>query len=326
MVDLTDLVRSSCRAVVAGAQLVAIDDEALARLADELTGELATAAARPTTADRRRPPRRSAQDVEASVALVVALDAINFGSGWHDVVRKSPGSSGARTMAAALRAHAGRHGPLTAPHLAALTPARCADIFGQDPSGEAGELVALFARSLNELGHVVAERHDGSFTALVEGAAGSAVALADSLLALGTYRDRVVLDGRQVHFYKRAQITPADLWRELPDVGCCAFTDLDRLTAFADNLVPHVLRVDGVLRYDHELAAAIDAGSLLAHGSRGEVEIRAAGVEAVERLVGVLAGRDVACRPMDVDLALWQRGAGPRYKAVRRHRSCSTAY
>ncbi len=60
-------------------------------------------------------------------------------------------------------------------------------------------------------------------------------------------------------FYKRAQILPADLAL----AGVAEFDDLDELTIFADNLVPHVLRVDGVLAYDDELAAQIDAGELL---------------------------------------------------------------
>ena len=47
-----------------------------------------------------------------------------------------------------------------------------------------------------------------------------------------------------VGFWKRAQIVPNDLAL----AGVAEFDDLDRLTIFADNLVPHVLRVDGVLR------------------------------------------------------------------------------
>lgn len=321
MAELTDLVRRSCRAVVADARLVAVDEGALSRLADDLA---AGAAGEPAPSPADGGP--AGGDDEAAVALVVALDAVNFGSGWHDVVRKRPGLSGARTMAAGLRDHAARSGPLTAAGLASLSTADCARIFGQDVDGEAGELVALFARSLNELGRFVAQRHRGSFLALVEAAGGSAAALARSLLDLPSYRDRSVLDGREVHLYKRAQITAADLARELPGVACCRFHGLDRLTAFADNLVPHVLRVDGVLRYDPGLAATIDAGALLPAGSRGEVEIRAAGVEVVERLVALLGERGVRRRAMDLDLALWERGGTARYKAVRRHRARSVFY
>ena len=44
-------------------------------------------------------------------------------------------------------------------------------------------------------------------------------------------------------FYKRAQIAANDLHL----AGVVDFADIDRLTIFADNLVPHVLRLDGVL-------------------------------------------------------------------------------
>ena len=117
---------------------------------------------------------------------------------------------------------------------------------------------------------------------LVEAADGSAERLA-TLLARGMrfFDDR--------GFYKRAQIVPSDLAL----AGAASFDDLDRLTIFADNLVPHVLRVDGVLRYDPELAARIDAGELLPQG-RAEQEIRACALHACEQLAartGIAAAR-----------------------------------
>ena len=91
---------------------------------------------------------------------------------------------------------------------------------------------------------------------------------------------------------------------------------LARLTVFADNLVPHVLRVEGVLVYDTPLAARIDAGDLVPHASPEEVEIRACGVTACERLAAA-----TGVRPALVDFVLWNRGQQPRYKAVPRHRT-----
>ena len=44
-------------------------------------------------------------------------------------------------------------------------------------------------------------------------------------------------------FFKRAQIAANDLVL----AGVAEFADIDRLTVFADNLLPHVLRLDGVL-------------------------------------------------------------------------------
>jgi uncharacterized protein YhaN len=97
--------------------------------------------------------------------------------------------------------------------------------------------------------------------------------------------------------------------------------DLDRLTAFADNLVPHVLRLDGVLRLDPDLEQRIEAGELLEHGSPEEVELRACTVHAAELL-------SVATQlsPAEIDAILWNRGAAERYKSLPRPRSRNTAY
>jgi hypothetical protein len=119
-----------------------------------------------------------------------------------------------------------------------------------------------------------------------------------------------------VGFWKRAQITPNDLVL----AGVAEFSDLDRLTIFADNLVPHVLRVDGVLRYEPALAARIDAEELLPPGAE-EREIRACAVHACEIL-----SRRLGVPARSIDVALWQRGQSPEYKAVPRHRTRTVFY
>jgi hypothetical protein len=117
-------------------------------------------------------------------------------------------------------------------------------------------------------------------------------------------------------FYKRAQIAAADLAL----AGVARFGDLDRLTIFADNLVPHVLRCEGVLRYDAALAAHIDAGRLLPAGAQ-EREIRACAVHACE----LLAAR-LGTTAHELDNALWSRGQAPEFKALPRHRTRSVYY
>ena len=94
----------------------------------------------------------------------------------------------------------------------------------------------------------------------------------------------------------------------------------EALTIFADNLVPHVLRVDGVLRYSDELAAAIDAERLLPPGDQ-ELEIRACAVVACEAIAA-----DLGVPPRVLDNWLWNHGQQPRYKAIPRHRTRTTAY
>ena len=91
---------------------------------------------------------------------------------------------------------------------------------------------------------------------------------------------------------------------------------------FADNLVPHVLRLDGILTFDKNLIDRIDREELIEHGSPEEVEIRACAVHAVELIVAARPAATAA----QTDELLWLRGQRPRYKAVPRHRSRSTAY
>ena len=141
------------------------------------------------------------------------------------------------------------------------------------------ELMALFARALNDLGRFLDERFGGSFAAPVAAAAGSATRLVRILAEMPSFRDVSRYDELSVPFYKRAQLTAADLALAFGGEGPGRFTDLDRLTIFADNLVPHVLRVDGLLRYDETLAARIDrrgtAGGWLTGGG-GDPGLRAA--------------------------------------------------
>jgi hypothetical protein len=248
-------------------------------------------------------------DAEATAAAVLTLDAINFGSGWFPTLRKPPGLSGFRTVEAGLKAH----GPFSAAELAAMTAPQIAGTLGQDPTHE---LMGHFATHLRALGEHVLER--GSFLTLARAGDGSATALATELARLPTWRDVSPYDGDEVPFHKRAQIAAADLAR----AGVAPAGDLADLTLFADNLVPHVLRLDGVLELDPDLVERIETGTLLRHDSSEEVEIRACAVHAVELLVAAHG----ATTAMAVDDVLWHRGGEPRYKAVPRHRARTTDY
>ena len=99
------------------------------------------------------------------------------------------------------------------------------------------------------------------------------------------------------------------------------FDDLDRLTIFADNLVPHVLRVDGVLRLRRRRwRRGSTPASCCAPGAE-EREIRACAVHACE-----LIAAELGVPPRMLDTWLWNRGQEPRYKAVPRHRTRTVFY
>jgi hypothetical protein len=316
---MLDAVRASCARAAGAATLVHIDHERLAAYAFTLLDP----ARPPDVAD---PAHVAAGDTVTTVAFVLVLDTVNFGSGWFPVLRKRPGMTGYHTVATALKERHDRDGPFTADGLLALTFAECAELFGQDPTGPAAELISLFATALHEFGRLVLTRYDGRFEHVVESAEHSADRLARTLAELPSFRDTAAHRSGEVSFYKRAQITPADLALALDGHGLGRFDDLDRLTAFADNLVPHVLRVDGVLRYDDELVSRIDAGELIPSGSPSEVEIRACAVHAVELMRARLAENGDAASSAALDNVLWNRGQDARYKAQPRHRTRTTAY
>ncbi len=260
-------------------------------------------------------PDPEASDPETAAAYWLTLDAINFGSGWFPTLRKRDGRTGYRTISGGLTDRFRTLGAWSAEQLAAIDAPAIATVTGQDHDHP---LMELFATSLRDLGTRTEAEYAGSFAALADCAGGSAVGLAGQLGAWPCFADTARLDGIELPFRKRAQIAAADLAR----AGVIPAPDLGRLTMFADNLVPHVLRLDGVLAYAPDLLARIEAGALLEPGSREEVEIRACAVHAVELIA---AERPAECAA-EVDELLWNRGQGPRYKAQPRHRCRCTAY
>jgi hypothetical protein len=262
-----------------------------------------------------------------TLAFVITLDTINFGSGYFPHLRKLPGLSGYFTVATHLTETFRQRGPYSAQELCNLDVAECTRIFQQEQTDEAvTELMALFARALNDLGRYLLDRFEGSFVRLVEAASGSSERLVSLLAGMPFFQDVEPYGDLQVPFYKRAQLTAADLFLAFDRTGYGCFADLDRLTIFADNLVPHVLRCDGILHYDEDLARRIEAGELIPAGSPEEVEIRACAVHVVELLVQAVRedGRNV--NALGLDYLLWNRGQAPVYKARPRHRTRTVFY
>jgi Potential Queuosine, Q, salvage protein family len=297
---LTDHVRAACAQIAAEARSVRIDHERLDAFAPP-GGEV-----RDPGLD---PVRHYLEGAPEDVALyTLALDTINFGSGWFPTLAKrtDPASgrtvSGYFTVAWNLADHFRIERPWTAADLREMRTERVAEVLGQRADHE---LMSLYAQALRELGRVLGDRATLDFVAQ---AGGSAEALATLLASsLAFYDDR--------GFYKRAQIAGNDLAL----AGVAGFRDLDELTIFADNLVPHVLRCDGILRYDTALAARVDAEQLLPAGG-AEREIRACALHACELLSARLG---VPARVLD--MWLWTRGQAPEVKARPRHR-CRTVY
>lgn len=292
--SIADEVRASCAQIAGQAEHVRIDLDALDKI-------------EPAPPPALHEEFHYLEGESADVAdYMLALDAINFGSGWFPTLRKRSWEGrplgGYYTVSWALADHVRAHGSPTGEWLRAVDTREIAEILDQPADHE---LMSLYAQALRELGHFLG-KHRALDVAAQAGR--SAVRLAQMLAdGMAMFHDR--------GFYKRAQIVPNDLAL----AGVAEFDDLDRLTIFADNLVPHVLRCDGVLVYDEQLAATIDAGKRLTIGG-AEREIRACAVHACE-LISQRTG--VPARTLDT--WLWTRGQRPEYKSRPRHR-CRTVF
>ncbi|MCE9508131.1 MAG: queuosine salvage family protein [Alphaproteobacteria bacterium] len=252
-----------------------------------------------------------AADRRETAAYILALDSINFGSGYFHAGLEY------NTIAEGLKKTFER-GELSRPEQwAAATP----EYFSQALSAPVDELMVQFARHLRAAGEKIIAEYQGKVVNLLEEAGYSALKLANIVAAWDSFRDIHVYKGMEIPFLKRAQILAADM-----NLALGGFTDMDRLTIFADNMVPHVLRCDGILEYDAGLAAKIDSGALIPSGSEEEIEIRASAIHAAELMKQAAHRQGRMVMSVNLDHLLWHRGYEPELYQKPRHRTLTTDY
>lgn len=252
-----------------------------------------------------------------SAAYVFALDSINFGSAWFDDFLTY------ERVARGLK-HAFMQDEMnTADKWLRATPEMFRQIF-ELPAGKYEDLLKLFAHHMNVSGSMIRDFYEGDVLYLLEEAQGSAVRLVNTLGRWPTFHDVARLDGLEIPFMKRPQILAADIHLTFQGQGLGAFRDMNQLTIFADNMVPHVLRCEGILEYTPDLAARIDAGTEIAAGSREEAEIRATAIHAVELMQRTVAHRGITS--INLDHILWHKGEEPHIAGKPTHRTKTVWY
>ena len=196
--------------------------------------------------------------------------------------------------------------------------------------GGTTELQMLDERAaiLREAGATLLERHDGRFHNLVAAASPALYDDGDGVLELlvrdfPRFDDVAVYNGRTVRFYKLAQLAFWFLHVSLP--GGLGISDLDRLSAFADYIVPVGLRVLGIFRYSDALEQAIAGGRLIEAGSPWEVELRAHTIYATALLtdeVNALRPPELQVIVPQIDARFWV----PFHKTHKPHHLTRTIY
>lgn len=266
-------------------------------------------------------------NLEESLAYALIAESVNCGSGYSDALIAEGwdirDGSIYFSVTGALKNYFDMNGPMTAQQAMTLSEEDSAALCGFDRTKPVqAQVNEIFVTAMNELGAYITHEFDGSFTSFVESGRGSVNNMLRALTALSYYNDMPRYKGRTIPVFKRGQHTIAVL-----DLVCerhkhHIWDDIERLTMFADNAVPHVLRVDGLLTYSDELADKIARGEMLPAGSEEEVEIRCCAGRLVE-LIAQQRGQIAR----DIDFNLWHRSVeDPRYSETPTHKTCTIYY
>jgi len=299
-------VLESTRRVMDAARDVSIDQDAVEHLASRL-------ADRGVEAPAWRVWPHWWEDSDRAADYVLVLDALNFcfwGEPRWRVEYEGRVLDGYWALAACLRYALEADVPLLDPeYLASFDEFAAAELF----EGEAEiPLLAERIANLREVGRGLLDA-GGSFAEIVRQANGSGEALvAEVVRRFPSFDDVATYDATEVRLYKRAQILVSDLHGIYGGQSLGAFSDLDRLTAFADYKIPQVLREAGILVYTPALADTVDRQQLIPPGDPREVEIRASTVWGCELLRQALERRRPGppLRAFEVDWLLWSDAQG----------------
>ena len=133
---------------------------------------------------------------------------------------------------------------------------------------------------LHQVGKVLAEKYDGRFHVFVKSCSpklyDNGNGLIDRLVKeFPRFNDVSMLDGHEIKFYKLAQLGVWMLYATLHPSGKFQLEDPQKMTAFADYIVPVALRLHGITSYSQRLENAIRTHQLIPRDFRWEIEIRA---------------------------------------------------
>ncbi|KAI6658123.1 hypothetical protein LOD99_15836 [Oopsacas minuta] len=338
-------VRDSAIFICSRAEHVSIQTEGVQKAADYLTSEVLSLSCNETQlGDADIDPKGSDQDRTDWIFFISALNFCFWRSDTiYLVVFRDREYSGYRGFCAAVARAVQAGIPLYRPEFySQISEARLGELL----KPEVGEIPLCMKRTqiLREVGSVLCEM-GGSFLPLVLSCQGSTQRLVSSVLdKFPSFRDESPSThepGRQVYFYKRAQILSADLWYHFKGSGPGAFHDINELTMFPDYRVPQVLYSLGAISYSPELMGIIKRGQQLEAGGKIEQELRGTSVRCVEVLKELIIARlgevglDKArengweINSVSLDYFLWRYSKRERIKvetSVPHHRIITTFY
>lgn len=161
-----------------------------------------------------------------------------------------------------------------------------------------------------EVGKILSEKYLGSFSCLLTSSQNKLFnnnkGLVEKLVCdFPSFNDSMKYKGKKVCFYKRAQLAPAMLYEKFHK-KFELFKDIDKLTVFADYVLPKALRDLGIFEYSKALKNKVDNGVLIKSNSKTELEIRACTIHAADILIKEINQRkEKKINALHLDYKLW---------------------
>ena len=178
-------------------------------------------------------------------------------------------------------------------------------------------------RLMREVGEILHKRFNDKATSLLEESQNDATTLV-SLVAkeFPGFRDSTIYKGRQVFFYKRAQIVVGDIH------GMCnCIKGLEKITGFADYRIPQVLLGWDVLDIEESLKEKIMKKEEIQCGSEEEIEMRCTVLSAIRIIQEIFM--DVRKKLIEghrIDWFLWSYGERNKENLPPHHRTRTIFY
>jgi len=247
-------------------------------------------------------------DREDTLSYILALEAINFGSGYFESARLQHGIKVDYDFIASGLKNSFEKARFNTPKEWSVMQAD--DFYKIYPTIVKGqyeqvdEMFKLFAKSISDVGSHIENEFSGRVENFYNACDNSAMKMSDIVAGWDSFKDCANYRGREVYILKRAQILAADI-----DLVYKEFTDMDKITIFADNKVPHTLRYDDIIEYSEDLQNIINNREPIKSGSEEEIEMRAVSIHVVELMKEFLhASGRTEIRSVDLDRLLWHRG------------------
>ena len=182
-------------------------------------------------------------------------------------------------------------------------------------------------KCLKEMGKVLEKRFGNNLLNVFNESKNDAIKLVDLLVTnFSRFNDISKIDGRDVAFYKRAQLNSKMISDLLAANGKGTLSNLEKLTAFADYKIPQILRRFGVLEYVLDLGNKVDNFELIEPNSGEEVEIRSNTIWAVELIKQELKKKYDFVTSSHVDSMLWSLSQTKSSNEKPYHRTLTIAY